>query len=305
MKKMVKWLVLGSVVGLSFIFSACNDDPETPDELARWFEEVALIDNNLASAGITPTKDPESGISMIITKLGTGLPAQKNNTLDVDYVGRRYEDKVVFDPGPNISSLKLSEVIPGWQIAFSKLPAGSEAKLIIPSLYGYGVPGKGANIPPNTILEFDVKFNEATLSTTEATRLGSDTTAIDTYLDAKGIVAVKDSTGLRYVITTPGIGPLATWYDKLSLKYSIKLLTDDTKTIIALERTPTDTFYSRPVDYIMGMIIGLQRLSVGSKAVLYVPSGYAFGAEGASDGAGTTIPANSNLIIEVEVTKID
>src|SRR5918993_879796 len=304
MKKMVKWLMVGSVVGLSFIFSACNDDPETPDELARWFEEVALIDNNLASAGITPIKDPESGISMIITKLGTGLPAQKNNTLDVDYVGRRYEDKVVFDGG-NTSTLKLSDFIPGWQIAFSKLPAGSEAKLIIPSLYGYGVSGRGASIPGNTILEFDVKFNEATLSTAEASRLGSDTTAIDAYLDGKGIVATEDSTGLRYVITTPGIGPLATWYDKLSLKYSIKLLTDETKTIIALERAPTDTFHSRPVDYIMGMIIGLQRLSVGSKAVFYVPSGYAFGAEGASDGAGTTIPANSNLIIEVEVTNID
>src|SRR5688572_23671907 len=99
MKKMVKWLMLGSVVGLSFIFSACNDDPETPDELVRWYEEVAIIDNTLSNAGITATKDPGSGISMIISKLGTGLPALTNNTLDVDYTGRRFEDKVFFDDG--------------------------------------------------------------------------------------------------------------------------------------------------------------------------------------------------------------
>ena len=78
--------------------------------------------------------------------------------------------------------------------------------------------GRGASIPGNTILEFDVKFNEATLSASEATRLGSDTVAIDNYLQTKGINAIKDSTGVRYVITTPGIGPLATWFDKLNIE---------------------------------------------------------------------------------------
>ena len=53
------------------------------------------------------------------------------------------------------------------------------------------------------------------------------------------------------------------------------------------------------------MIIGLQKLSAGSKAVLYIPSGFAFGADGASDGAGTSIPANANIIVEVEIGSID
>ena len=294
--------MIGIFAGLWLIISACDDGPDTPDELARWYEEVAIIDNALV--GINSVKDPESGIRMLITKLGTALPAQKNNTVDVDYIGRRFEDKVVFDQGN--TSLKLSDYIPGWQIALSKLPAGSEAKLIIPSLYGYGTSGSGSGVPPNTILEFDIKFNDVTPSTAEVARLGTDTTAIDAYLDGKGITAIKDSTGLRYVITTPGSGPpLVSWYDKLSLKYSIKLLSDDTKTIVSLERTPSDQFYSRPVDYIMGMIIGLQKLSIGSKAVLYVPSGYAFGADGASDGAGTSIPPNSNIIVEVELSDVD
>jgi len=302
MKMKVRNLMVGISLGLCFIISACDDGPEPQDELSRWYEEVAMIDNDLASVP-NVIKDPESGVSMIISKLGTGLPGQKNNTLDVDYIGRRYEDKVVFDQG-HITTLKLSDYIGGWQIAFSKLPAGSEAKLVIPSLYAYGTKGQGASIPANTILEFDVKFNEAKLSAAEAARLGSDSTAIDSYLQTKGISAVKDTTGLRYVITTPGIGPLASWYDRLSLKYTIKLLSDDTKAIVTLERSPSDEYYSRPVDYIMGMMIGLQKLSLGSKAVLYVPSGYAFGPDGASDGAGTTIPANANIIIEIEVVNI-
>lgn len=303
MKMKVRNLMVGISLGLWFIISACDDGPEPQDELTRWYEEVAIIDSDLA--GVTNVvKDPASGVSMIISKLGTGLPGQKYNTLDVDYVGRRYEDKVVFDQG-SITFKLTDNLIEGWKVAFSKLPAGSEAKLIIPSLYAYGTNGQGASIPGNTILEFDVKFNEATLSASEASRLGTDSTAIDNYLQAKGINdAIKDTTGLRYVITTPGIGPLASWYDRLSLKYTIKLLTDDTNAIITLERSPSDEYYSRPVDYIMGMMIGLQKLNLGSKAVLYIPSGYAFGPDGATDGAGTTIPANANIIIEVEVVNI-
>lgn len=302
MKRYVRGLIVGICSSLSFI--SCNQSADVPDELDRWFEEVAIIDNDLAAAGITAEKDPESGISMVITKLGTKLPGQKNYTLDVDYVGRRYEDRFVFDQGN--TKLKLSDYIPGWQIAFSKLPAGTEAKLIIPSLYGYRTTGSGSSIPPNTILEFDVKFNKATPSSLETQRLASDTVAIDTYLTNKSINATKDSTGLRYVITTPGIGPSPTWFNRLTLKYTIKLLTDDTKSIVTLERSPSDTYYSRPVDYIQGMMVGLQKLSIGAKAVFYVPSPLGFGTEAVSDGtSGATIPANSNLIIEVELVDIE
>jgi FKBP-type peptidyl-prolyl cis-trans isomerase len=294
------------LVGISasvLILSSCNEGPDVPDELATWYAEVAKINSDLAAAGINATKDPESGISMIITKLGTGLPAQINYTMDVDYVGRRYEDKVVFDQGN--TKLKLSNYIEGWKVAFSKLPEGSEAKLIIPSLYGYRTEGNGPNIPGNTILEFDVKFNKATMSSAEAAKLGSDTVAIDTYLTGKGINAVKDTTGLRYVITAPGAGSPATWYSKITMKYIIKLLSDDTKALVTVERQPSDTYFSRPVDYIQGMKIGLQKLSIGSKAILYIPSTYAFGAEAVSDpNAGVTIPANSNIIVEVEVLNI-
>src|SRR5688572_14328955 len=122
MKMKVRNLMVGFFVGLCIIISACDNGGETPDELERWYEEVAIIDNTLSSAGITPVKDPESGISMIISKLGTGLPGQKYNTLDVDYIGRRFEDKVVFDQG-SITFKLTDNLIEGWKVAFSKLPA--------------------------------------------------------------------------------------------------------------------------------------------------------------------------------------
>ncbi len=297
-------LILGITLSICFAMVGCNQDADVPDELARWYEEVSIIENQLSAAGLTAEEDPETGIFMVITELGTGLPAQLTHTMDVDYVGRRFEDKVQFDAGN--TKLKLSDYIPGWRTAFSKLPAGTEAKIIIPSLFGYGSTGSGGGIPPNTILEFDVKFNKATPPSSEVQRLAMDTVAIDTYLSNKSIEAIADTTGLRYVITTPGIGPTATWFDKVTLKYSIKLLTDDTRALVTLERTPSDSYFSRPIDYIHGMMIGLQKLNIGAKATLYVPSTLGFGGVEVTDvSTGATVPANSNIIVEVEVLDID
>lgn len=302
MKMNVKNFIVGIGVITAIVFSSCNDGPDAPNELDQWLKDVEAIDTYLASSGTTAIEDP-SGIRMVITTLGTGLPAQGNNGVDVDYVGRRFSDKFLFDQG-NIRQ-NLAPLIDGWEFALSKLPVGSEAKIYIPSLLGYGTAGSGSAIPPNEILEFDIVFNEVVLSTTEIEKFKTDTTAIDQYLTTKGITAIKDPTGLRYVITTPGAGATATWYDKLELKYTIKLLTDDSNSVITLDREPTDDFFNRPVDYIHGMKIGLQKLSIGSKATLYIPSGHAFGPEGATDNnSGATIPANANLIVEVELIDI-
>lgn len=300
----MRGLILGIAFSICFAIVGCNQDADVPDELERWYEEVSIIESRLSADGLVAEKDPETGISMVITKLGTNLPAQLTHTVDVDYVGRRFEDKVQFEAGN--TKLKLSDYIPGWKTAFSKLPVGTEATIIIPSLFAYGSSGSGSSIPPNTILEFDVKFNKATPPAAELQRLAMDTVAIDTYLSNKSIDAIRDTTGLRYVITSSGIGPTATWFDKLTLKYSIKLLSDDTRALVTLERSPTESYYSRPIDYIHGMLIGLQKLSIGSKATLYIPSSLGFGSVEVSDGTtGATIPANSNIIVEVELIDID
>ncbi|HZI23448.1 MAG TPA: FKBP-type peptidyl-prolyl cis-trans isomerase [Chryseolinea sp.] len=294
-----KRLALGVGTCVVLLITSCNTDPDVPDQYQRHLDEIAAIDAELAVRGGAILRDP-SGVRMIITQLGDKLPAQETNKIDVDYVGKRFSDKFEFDRGT--ASLTLSSYIAGWRIALSKLPAGSIATIIIPSGYGYGATAQGTDIPANSILEFDVQFHEAIPTTAEVQKLASDTVAIDQYLASKSITAVKDTTGIRYVISQEGSGPIPSWFTRLTLKYNIKLLTDDTREIVAIEREPNDDFYSRPVDYIHGLKIGLQKLRVGSKAVFYVPSGHAFGTAGASDpSSGASIPANANLIIEVEL----
>jgi FKBP-type peptidyl-prolyl cis-trans isomerase len=295
---MVIWLV---VLILPFGLTSCLNDSDTqsPQEILE--NDIETIDNYLTSNNIDAVKDP-SGIRMAISTLGTGFPAQSISKVDVDYIGKLFSDGSMFDEG-NIKT-DLQNLIDGWKIAFTILPVGSRATLYIPSGYAYGSAGQ-QGIPANSILIFDVFFNDVIETSTQQQKLGTDTVAIDDYLTTKGIIAEKDTTGLRYVVTQLGTGQKPGWYDKVKFKADYKLLSDDTKVVHSLVWEPMDSFFSRVIDQTPnGLKQGLQKLPAGSKATFYLASGLAYGASGASGNGQVLIPPNSNIIIEVEFTEI-
>ena len=60
--------------------------------------------------------------------------------------------------------------------------------------------------------------------------------------------------------------------------------------------------------YVFGLIAGLQTtlplLPAGSKATIYIPSGFAYGINELKDNGVVVVPANSNVIFKVQVTNI-
>jgi FKBP-type peptidyl-prolyl cis-trans isomerase len=125
-------------------------------------------------------------------------------------------------------------------------------------------------------------------------RLRKDIAAIDSYLAAKGINAIKDASGIRIVVTELGTAglPPNEWND-LEVEYVGKLLA--TETIFG-----EGTVYQKLSNYITGWQIGLAMLPEGSKATLYIPSFYGYG-----DRPAGSIPANSNLIFDVYVKNVE
>jgi FKBP-type peptidyl-prolyl cis-trans isomerase len=300
-KNVLHKLMFTALAGLPFLVFSCMDS-EVHDPFEQLNRDITTIDNYLTSNGITNVVKDPNGVRMIITEMGTGLPAELGNTVDVNYTGRLFPDGAQFDAGNAKGT--LSGYIDGWKIAFTTLPKGSKAILYIPSYWGYGREAQGS-IPANSILQFNVEFRDAITSTTQKQKFQSDTTAISTYLEQKAINATKDTTGIWYVINQQGAGPTPGWYNRVKMKYTFKLLTDDTKVVATVEREPTADFYSRVVDYIHGLKIGLQRMQEGSKATLYIPSGFGFGTTEQKDQSGSVIiPANSNLIIDIELLDI-
>lgn len=130
-----------------------------------------------------------------------------------------------------------------------------------------------------------------------AQQLAKDVAAIDKYLTANNITAIKDDSGLRYVVSAVGSGTPPTLASNLKVKYRGTLLStgavfDQSANYPA---TPT-TFFNTPLSgLIQGWQIAFVNLGKGSVATLYIPSGLAYGTASPS----SAIPPNSNLIFDV------
>lgn len=299
----VRRLISAALIAAVFVFNGCIDSPDDiEDPNIQLQKDIAAIDSYLSSNFIGALKDP-SGIRMEIIKFGTKLPARTvNTTVDVDYVGKIFPDGATFDQGNAKASLK--SLITGWQIAFTKLPVGTQARLYIPSGWAYGTTGRAPSIAPNTTLQFDVEFNEAVISDAEKAQFTKDTTAISAAL-GENTDYVRDTTGISYKITQQGSGPSITWFAKVDFKITYRLLTNPNAAVATVTQKPNESFDSRPVDFIQGIMIALQKMTVSSKATVYIPSGLGFGVNGATDSNGSqVIGTNANLIVDLEVTGV-
>lgn len=124
-------------------------------------------------------------------------------------------------------------------------------------------------------------------------QLAKDIATIDTYLTAHNITAVQDSTGIRYVVTQIGTGIKPTLEGKISVRFTGTLLGGQ----IFL---PQNSALLWMKDLIPGWRIALPKFNKGSKFTLYLPSGLAYGS-----GGGPSVPANANVVFEVELLDDD
>jgi FKBP-type peptidyl-prolyl cis-trans isomerase len=286
---------------LTCLLAGCGKDNEVFDDVVQFEKEVAAIDDYLSANTIPHIKDP-SGLRMVVKTLGDKLPAQAGSQVNINYKGSLFSTGGVFEEA--VATGFIEDYIRGWQIALRKLPVGSEATLYIPSFHAYG--NRDVNgIPANSTLVFEIKVNSATQSTVYKNRFTSDTTALNTYINNKQLDVVKDPTGVRYQKTVQGSGSTPTWYNPVKIKYSIMLLSDDQKVIGTYEREPVENFNSLVIDYIHGLQVALQHMKAGSKYRVFIPSGLGFGSENGIDSNGViVVPANSNLIIDLELLEV-
>ncbi|MCH7410130.1 FKBP-type peptidyl-prolyl cis-trans isomerase [Belliella sp. DSM 111904] len=140
-----------------------------------------IVDEYLANTPIDSlyrVHDP-SGVIVIVQEEGTGSRPTTNNVVYTNYIGSLL-DGSVFDTNieavarendlhsenstynplvftiPALNS--TGSTIQGFGLGFRRLRSGSKGVLIIPSPYGYRDSGSNENIPPNSVLRFDVEF---------------------------------------------------------------------------------------------------------------------------------------------------
>ncbi len=135
--------------------------------------QQTAIQTFLTANQLTATKT-SSGLNYVVVTQGSGPVPTKGQSLTVNYsgfllnadgtLGTEFDSNVNPQFGhvtPFRFTLGQGRVIAGWDEAFALLPVGTVAKLFIPSAIGYGSAGSPPNIPPNSVLEFDVTLVSA------------------------------------------------------------------------------------------------------------------------------------------------
>ncbi|MBX2916005.1 MAG: FKBP-type peptidyl-prolyl cis-trans isomerase [Cyclobacteriaceae bacterium] len=294
--------LLGLVVVVSVIFTSClNNEAGVNEFEEQWRKDTTAIGIHIRTNGIQALKDV-TGVYFEIVQQGAGFPPKASSQVRFGYKVSVLGNTSVVDQSTETLQ-SMQELVPGVQVGLSLLTPGSKAILYIPSGYAYG----GANlpgIPSNSNLKFEVELKSVTKTAAEASQLGADTVALDQHLTTNAIEnVVKDPSGLRYVITQAGAGPNATLYNKVKLNYTGKILSSGT-VFFTGNNAPSPTFDSRVINYIYAFQAGLTKMNAGTKATLYVPSVLGFGNQSVTGAGGVNIPANSNLLYEIELVEI-
>lgn len=308
---MRKMKSIGSVIvlfAMTVFMSACLDTDIGAEVQQLENEKLAIynyLTANPPTTGSTVIYDP-SGVVIVFSQLGTGIiPPNQDNQIVVAYTGSIFSSGAVFQTNNYFATYLKDQIISGWKIALAQMTQGAKAKVYIPSFYAYGTNGRADGqvpIPGNSTLVFDLELKSVNATLAQRTLLESQTAAIDSKLAALEIEnVVQLDSGVRIVHhVNPDVGSKPTLYDQITFKVTGKLLSDGS--VFSTERTlsPEIGFDSRVINYVHGMIIGLQAMRVGGKASIYVPAMLGYGSE-----SRPGVPIHSNLLFEVELITID
>jgi FKBP-type peptidyl-prolyl cis-trans isomerase len=122
-------------------------------------EGDAFLAENAKKEGIKIT---ESGLQYKVLTEGDGPLPAATDTVKVHYTGTFIDGKK-FDSSVDRgepATFGVDQVIPGWTEALQLMKVGSKWQLAIPSDLAYGPQGRGADMPPNSVLLFDVELIE-------------------------------------------------------------------------------------------------------------------------------------------------
>ena len=104
----------------------------------------------------------ESGLKYSDFVVGEGPSPETGQTVTVHYTGW-LEDGTKFDSSldrgqPFTFTIGMRQVVAGWDEGVATMKVGGKRQLVIPSDLGYGEQGRGAVIPPNATLIFEVEL---------------------------------------------------------------------------------------------------------------------------------------------------
>lgn len=166
------------VAGVSFY--SCSDDDDNDkllkvyqewyDTNSKWLKDMIAKkgdDGKLYYQTMTPAWDPNGYVLMRWIndpeETKNNLSPLSNSTVDVRYIlydcnnVARDSSSLMTEYGPGIFRSQLSSLVPGWDVALTRMHCGDSCEVIVPFTLAYGTDGQG-DIPPYSNLRFNIRL---------------------------------------------------------------------------------------------------------------------------------------------------
>lgn len=141
--------------------SASNDRPvidwtKNADSAAQAAADKQMIFDAVKKKEFDTTGSKE-GVYYHIMQPGTGDNISGNDTVTIFYKGYLLKDGTIFDQTKDKpATFPLRRLIKGWQIAIPMVKEGGKIRIFIPSGLAYTIRSRSKDIPPNSVLVFDI-----------------------------------------------------------------------------------------------------------------------------------------------------
>lgn len=141
------WLGLAMIIAIGLALAFFG----TQDAVTNGASNEQFLAANAAEDGVETTA---SGLQYKVIKPGEGLSPTASDTALVKYEGR-LRDGTVFDANEQ-TPMPVGGVVPGFSEALQLMQKGGEYRIWIPSELAYGEASPSPNLPPSSLLIFDV-----------------------------------------------------------------------------------------------------------------------------------------------------
>lgn len=285
------------------LFSACEKEYDSIETIDAAAIQSYITKNNLTNAMI---QDPEkTGFYYQVLNQGTGTLFKNSDSVLYDITIKSLNNGTTYSQSPvngnlgtyvGYSTGVLSTYsFPAIRTSILALNPGGSARILMPSNLAFGKNGFNA-IPSNENIDIVVKtypFRKQWLF---------DEFKIENFLTSKGLVAVKDPSRVRYVVSNVGTGTdVITSTSTLVIKYTGRFL-DGTSF-----DSNTDGTYSTTLSQVIPGWDILKNFKAGTKVRILIPSDLGYGKSGSLNSSGTPdgrIPANAVLDFDIEIVSV-
>jgi peptidylprolyl isomerase len=150
--------VLLVTAALAALATACGDGPDSPASPSASPDTADAAGTPIVLDGATVTA---SGLRYVDEVVGDGASPGESSMVTVHYIGRLASNGAKFDSSYDRgepTTFPLGGVIKGFAEAVSTMKVGGKRIAYIPAELAYGAAGRGAAIPPDADLVFEIEL---------------------------------------------------------------------------------------------------------------------------------------------------